>query len=187
MLDKIFGKEDAAAREPEHLGGERRSVPADDLDTSGEMRREASRLEEDGQTVELREEQLQARKRPVEAGEVRQGKEVVTEERTIEVPVTREEVSIERHPVERREASDRPIAEGETIRVPVRADEVTLETTPVVREEIAVSKRLVTGTQEVSGTVRREEAEFETTGRVHGHDTDQDREPDRFHPPRHKS
>lgn len=79
---------------------------------------------EGGRTVRLREEELQAHKREVPAGKVQVHKEVVTENLTIEVPVTREEAVIERHPVDRRPA-DRPIGEGagETVRVPLKEEE----------------------------------------------------------------
>jgi hypothetical protein len=50
--------------------------------------------DEDSRRIELREEELRAEKQRVQAGEVRVRKEVVSEERTIEVPVTREEVVI---------------------------------------------------------------------------------------------
>ena len=48
------------------------------------------------QTLRLREEELEARRRTVEAGEVEIRKEVVTETRTVEVPVRREQLVIER-------------------------------------------------------------------------------------------
>ena len=118
-------------------------------------------------TVRLREEELQARKEPVQTGEARIGKEVVTEEKTMEVPVTREEVVVERRPVERK-PSDRPIGEGEgeTVEVPVREERVEVEKEPVVYEEVEVGKRPVRETEQVSGTVRREEARVEREGDV---------------------
>jgi len=108
--------------------------------------------------LRLREEELVARKQSVETGRVRLGKEIVSEERTLEVPVTREEVTIERRPIERR-PSDKPIEEaGRTIEVPVRAERIEIEKQPVVYEEVGVRKNQVTQTERVSGTVRREEA-----------------------------
>lgn len=119
-----------------------------------------------GRTVQLREEELQARKQSVEAGQVRIGKEVVEEQKTLEVPVTREEVRVERHPVPR-QPSDKPIGEGdETIRVPVHEEQVSVEKRPVVTEEISVGKQQVQETKQVSGTVRREEARVEGQGDV---------------------
>jgi uncharacterized protein (TIGR02271 family) len=98
-------------------------------------------------------------------------KDVVTEQRTVDVPVTREEVYVERHPVERR-PSDRPIGQGETIEVPVREERVEVEKRPVVYEEVEVGKRQVQDTEHVSAEVRREEAHIEREGdvRVRGWD-----------------
>jgi len=121
------------------------------------MRTEQERLE-------LREEELRTSTEQVEAGEVRVRKDVVSEDRTIDVPVTREEVVIERTPVAGREAARGDIGEGEEIRIPVREEQVRVEKTPVVREEVSLKKRQVQGTEKVSDTVRREEARIEQTG-----------------------
>lgn len=126
---------------------------------------------EGDRTVQLREEEMVARKQTREAGDVTLRKDVVTEQRTMEVPVTHEEVTIERHPVDRKPA-DRPINEGETIRVPVREEEVTIEKRPVVREEVTIGKRARQDTKEVSGTVRREEVEINPEGDVRTYDAD---------------
>ncbi|MBV9170538.1 MAG: YsnF/AvaK domain-containing protein [Chloroflexi bacterium] len=120
-----------------------------------------------GERMQLRQEELQARKEQVETGRVQIGKDVVEEQKTLEVPVTREEVTIDRRQVERR-PSDTPIGSGteETIRVPVREERVEVEKTPVVYEEVGVGKREVTESQQVSDTVRREEARIERHGDV---------------------
>jgi uncharacterized protein (TIGR02271 family) len=115
--------------------------------------------------LRLREEQLRAEKQPVQAGEVRLGKEVVTEEKTINVPTTREEVYIERRPGSG-QPTDEPIGEGETIEVPVSEERVTVEKQPVVREEVGLGKRKVQEEKQVTDTVRREEARLEREGDV---------------------
>jgi uncharacterized protein (TIGR02271 family) len=112
--------------------------------------------DEGARKLRLREEELIARKRSAETGTVGIRTEVVSEQRTLEVPVTHEEVTIERHAVDRR-PSDRPISEGETISIPVSEEQVTLEKKAVVYEEVNVGKRAVQETEHVSGTVRREE------------------------------
>src|SRR5512142_2952271 len=125
----------------------------------------ASRTAEGAERIQLREEELQAHKQPVEAGEVRVRKEVVTEHRTLEVPVQREEVVIERHaPTGEPAASD--IRPGEEIRIPVRKEQVSVEKRPVVKEEVTVGKRVVQGTEQVGGEVRREEVRVERAGDV---------------------
>ena len=122
---------------------------------------------EAGRGVQLRQEELQARPRPVEAGEIEIRKDVVAEQQTLEVPKTREEVVIDRRPVARRPA-DRPVGddEGETLRVPVHEEQVSVETQPIVTEEIEVRKRQVQETEQVSGDVRREGARIERAGDV---------------------
>jgi uncharacterized protein (TIGR02271 family) len=127
----------------------------------------ATRTMREGQeAVQLREEELVANKQRVETGQVQIGKEVVSEQRTLDVPVTREEVTIERHPVDRQPA-DSPIDDRErSISVPVHEERVELDKRAVVYEEVGVGKREVQETQQVTGTVRREEARVENEGAV---------------------
>ncbi len=119
--------------------------------------------------LQLREEELIPRKRTVQTGEVRLETNVVEEQRTVEVPVTHEEVYVERHAVERR-PSERAISDkSETIEIPVTEEEVTVEKRGVVYEEVEVGKRAVQETQSVDATVRREELRVEDQGNVlHG-------------------
>jgi uncharacterized protein (TIGR02271 family) len=114
--------------------------------------------------LQLREEQLDVEKERVQAGEVRLRKEVVTEQRNVEVPVTREEVVIERHAAAGNEPAEGAIGEGEEVRIPLMEEEVRVDKTPVVREEVSVRKRQVQDTEQVSETVRREEARIESRG-----------------------
>jgi uncharacterized protein (TIGR02271 family) len=115
--------------------------------------------------LKLREEQLRVQKQPVETGEARLRKDVVTEQKSIDVPVTHEEVYVERRAGSGQPA-DQPIGEGETYRMPVREEQVTVEKQPVVREEVSMGKRPVQETKQVSETTRREEAHLERTGDI---------------------
>jgi len=63
------------------------------------------------QTLHLHEEELRVNKERVQAGEVRLGKAVVEEQKTVSVPVTREEVYLERQPGDR-QPDDHTIGEG---------------------------------------------------------------------------
>jgi len=122
-------------------------------------------------TIQLREERLRAVKETQEAGSVTINKEVVTEQQAIDVPVTHEEVVIERHPVAERPSSGATIGEGEEIRVPVEAERARLEKETVVAEELQVGKRPVTETEHLTGTVRREELRMDKEGDVRVRDT----------------
>ncbi|MBV9173678.1 MAG: YsnF/AvaK domain-containing protein [Chloroflexi bacterium] len=118
-----------------------------------------------GDRMQLREEELRARTTPVETGRVSVGKEVVEEQRTMEVPVSREEVYVDRKPVERRPA-DTPIGDSqrESIQVPVREEQVQVEKQPVVYEEVGLGKKVTQDTEQVSETVRREELRTDKKG-----------------------
>lgn len=120
-----------------------------------------------GQTIEVREEELHARTRPVEAGEVRVRKEVITEHKTIDVPVEREEVVIERHaPASGQRVASGDLRPGEEIRIPVKEEQVIVDKQAVVKEEVTVGKRKVRETEHVSGEVRKEQVRIERKGDV---------------------
>jgi len=126
-------------------------------------------------TIPLREERLKVDKRDVEAGEVDIRKEVVTEEKTITVPVEREEVVIERRPASGRAAEgDISDAGTEEIRVPIRKEEVDVGRETVVAEEVHVGKRKVQETEKAAGTVRKEELKVDKRGDVEIKETDRD-------------
>jgi uncharacterized protein (TIGR02271 family) len=126
---------------------------------------------EDEQRIKLREEELRVHKQSVEAGEARLHKDVVIEQKSVDVPVTHEEVYIERRPGSG-QPSDQPIGEGETYRIPVREEQVTVEKQPVEREEVSFGKQSVQETQRVTEAVQREEAYIEQTGDVDIRDRD---------------
>lgn len=119
----------------------------------------------DQERMQLREEQLRPRVEQVQTGEVTVGKEVVTEHQQVDVPVRREEVVVERHPVEGRPAGG-DLQPGQEIRVPVNEERVTVEKQPVVYEEVGIGKQTVRDTEHVSDEVRREEARIEHQGDV---------------------
>lgn len=128
----------------------------------------------DQQRLRLREEQLQATKERVQTGEVELRKDVVTEQKTLNVPVTHEEVLIERRPVTGGQVDNTPIGDDETISIPVSEEQVNVTKTPVVTGEVAVGKRAVQETQQVSDTVRREEARVENPNNLPIHGTEND-------------
>jgi len=119
----------------------------------------------DADTMQVKEERLHAEKRPVETGAVTVRKEVHTETKHLDVPVEREEVVIERTPVQGRSAAG-VIGEGEEVRIPVREEKVKVTKDAVVTEEVKVGKRVVQDTEHVSGQVRKEEVKVEQKGNV---------------------
>lgn len=124
------------------------------------------RREESDATIQLREEELAARKQIVEAGRVSLGTDVVEQQQTLEVPMTREEVTIQRHPVDRRPSSEPISSTSDTLNVPVREEQVSVDKQAVVYEEVNVGKRAVQETQRVSDTVRKEVVDVDASGDV---------------------
>jgi uncharacterized protein (TIGR02271 family) len=117
-------------------------------------------------TIQLREERLNVDKSEVETGQVRVGKRVVSEHKTIDVPVEREEVVIERRPASGRAASGAFADQDEEIVIPVKEERVTVTKQPVVTEEVSVGKRKVQDTHHVAETVRKEELDVDQEGKV---------------------
>jgi len=113
------------------------------------------------------EEQLQARPVEQQVGEVGIRKEVVEEVQTLQVPVRREEVVVERHPVRGDTTDTGTIGQAsDTIRVPVMEEQVQIDKVVRPVEEVEVSKRVVQDTQTVSDTVRHEEIRVDDDGQV---------------------
>ena len=130
---------------------------------------------DEARRLQLREEQLNVNKERVQTGEVGLHKDVISEEKAIDVPVTHEEAYIERRPVTDATVNDTtPIGEGETIRVPLSEEQVNVNKNTVVTGEVEVGKRAVQENQRVSDTVRHEEARVDRDGdvRVNGGEND---------------
>jgi uncharacterized protein (TIGR02271 family) len=108
--------------------------------------------------VPVMEEELTATVRAQEAGAVRIEKDVVTEQRTLDVPVTEERVRVERRVVDRPvSAADADAFEETVIDVPLRSETVDVQKQARVAEEVVVSKEAVQRTERVTDTVRKEE------------------------------
>jgi len=138
--------------------------------TAGSQAHTATGARTGGNTVELHEEQLNVSKTPVQTGEVKVRKEVHTEHKTIDVPVSREEVVIERTPVHSGHVASGNIQAGQEIRIPVREEQVNVQKNMVTKEEVRVGTRKVEDTKHVSEDLRKEDIKVETQGKVDVHD-----------------
>lgn len=116
--------------------------------------------------LRLHEEKLNVDTQSYLAGEVNVTKHVVEDTQTVEVPVTREEVYIERRPVTEEFAAGEVFDDGENIHIPVTKERVEVTKRPVISEEIIVGKREVRDTETVTERVRREEADIDRTDNV---------------------
>ncbi|MFL6314008.1 MAG: YsnF/AvaK domain-containing protein [Terriglobales bacterium] len=116
--------------------------------------------------IQLRGEMLRAVKQKVEKGEIRLRKDIVTENQTISVPVTREEVVVEQVSAGEARPLSGTIGDESEIRIPVSEERVSVVKEPVVTGEVRVQKRAVQDNQQVSDTVRHEEVRVEKQGSV---------------------
>lgn len=122
--------------------------------------------------LRLREEQLDVSKDKVQTGEVNVRKEVIEEQKTINVPVSHEEIVIERRAVNN-DSTAEPVGSDETIRIPVSEERVEVHKNTVVTGEVDVHKREIQGTEQVKDTIKREEARVDKTGNVKVNSSDE--------------
>jgi len=118
------------------------------------------------QRMRLHAEQLQASKRPMQTGEITIHKEIITEQQTIDVPVRREEVVVERRSLAEDATSAETLGKDETIRIPVSEEQVNVSKQTVTTGEVTVSKREVEENRQFSDAVRHEEARVEQQGDI---------------------
>jgi uncharacterized protein (TIGR02271 family) len=97
-------------------------------------------------------------------------KEPVTETKTVEVPVTHEEISVERRDVSERSTEERPVQSKTETKIPLKQEEVQVTKQPYVKEEIVIKKKPVTETKTISEQVTSEKV------KVKGTDTEEEEE-----------
>ena len=110
------------------------------------------------------EEQLRVGTQRVEAGKVRLRKYVVTENVTQTVPVSREEVRIEREPITDANiasATDGPAISEEEHEVVLHAERPVVQKEAVPVERVRLDKRMVTDQETVTEQVRKEQVELD--------------------------
>ena len=114
------------------------------------------------------EERLVTDTRREETGKARLRKYVVTEEQQVTVPVTREEVRLDREPItdaDGGDAFDGPAISESEHEVTLHAERPVVDTEAVPVERVKLNKETVTEQQRVSGEVRKEQIEFDADER----------------------
>jgi uncharacterized protein (TIGR02271 family) len=142
------------------------NLGAEDISKGATTQTSAVRGDQGTQHIQLLGELLRVYKDRVHRGSVTLKKNVVTEHQQVEVPVTREEVVIERHPVSGQQARTGSFEPGKEVTVNLEEERVRVEKQPVVREEVSVGKRQVQQTQRVGGDVKHEELKIDRQGDV---------------------
>ncbi|MHB1413640.1 MAG: YsnF/AvaK domain-containing protein [Chloroflexota bacterium] len=148
------------------------SPPKERTEAYEEHPRRTMEYEGTEERVPLREEELEVRRRSEKAGEVKVSKDIEEERQRMNIPTTKEEVTIERRPVEGKVEKGPVTGEGE-VRIPIREEEVEVTKHPVTREEVVIHKGEVTEEHPVEETIKREVPRVEKKGDV---DTDVDKD-----------
>jgi uncharacterized protein (TIGR02271 family) len=124
-----------------------------------EERPQQEEKEKEETTVPLIEERLNVSKK-TSTSQYTIRKEPITEKKTIEVPVTHEELVVEKRPPKDSSSSSSsaqgPVKSKTEIRVPLMREEVEVTKEPFVKEEVVVKKKSITETRTVSDTVTKE-------------------------------
>jgi uncharacterized protein (TIGR02271 family) len=119
-------------------------------------------------TVPLMEERLNVSKK-TSTTQYTITKEPVTEKKTLEVPVTHEELIVEKRPPKESSSSSAqgPVNSKTEIKVPLMREEVEVTKEPFVKEEVVVKKKSIAETRTISDTVTSERINISntTTGR----------------------
>jgi uncharacterized protein (TIGR02271 family) len=138
----------------------------DTKEVDNEVDKEVDELEnktDDSARLKLRKEELDIAKSRVQKGEVELGKEIIEEQKIVDVPLKHEEVIIERKSLDN-EVTDSPISDEETIRIPVSEEKVDVGKHTVVTGEISAHKRIIENTEHIDETLKREEAKINRIG-----------------------
>lgn len=136
------------------VAGNRPGHVADDRE------RVADRTRTEGDSMVRSEERLNVDKENVETGQVRLRKHVVKDTETVEVPVTREEVRVEREPISREEAAnvDSKLGDDEAS-VTLHEERVNVSKESVPVEKVNLGKETVRDTETHTEELRKEQIE----------------------------
>lgn len=139
MKSSLFGKPEKDSKQPENQ------------EQSGS-----------NEKIQLKKEELDVSRKWVKTGDVEIAKEIIEEQKIVEIPVKREEIVIKRTPVN--QPSDSKIGEAEVYRIPVGEEKIDIGKRILVSDEVTIEKREVQETQEVKANLKREEARIREDG-----------------------
>jgi len=125
-------------------------------DSDSTQQTKTNERETNEESIPLTEERLNISKKSQE-NQATVTKKPVTKTKTVEVPLTREEVSIERRPPSGQTEAKSPIQSQEDIKIPLKREEAQVSKKPYVKEEAVIKKKAFTDTTEVTEDFTSEE------------------------------
>jgi uncharacterized protein (TIGR02271 family) len=144
------------------------SSAVDDNTNNNEEENIAKQEESESTRVPLVEEKLNVSKREVTYKEATLIKEPATETKTVEVPVTHEELIVERRPpTEATTSQDElkpPVTTREEIKIPLKREEFEVKKEPYVKEEAVIKKKRVEERKTITEDVKSEKLVDDSAG-----------------------
>ncbi|HZA63964.1 MAG TPA: YsnF/AvaK domain-containing protein [Nitrososphaeraceae archaeon] len=144
------------------------SSSVDDNTDNNEEENIAKQEESESTRVPLVEEKLNVSKREVTYKEATLIKEPATETKTVEVPVTHEELIVERRPpTEATTSQDElkpPVTTREEIKIPLKREEFEVKKEPYVKEEAVIKKKRVEERKTITEDVKSEKLVDDSAG-----------------------
>ena len=144
------------------------SSSVDDNTNNNEEENIAKQGESESTRVPLIEEKLNVSKREVTYKEATLIKEPVTETKTVEVPVTHEELIVERRPPTEATTSEKelkpPVTSREEIKIPLKKEEFEVKKEPYVKEEAVIKKKRVEERKTITEDVKSEKLVDDSAG-----------------------
>lgn len=114
-------------------------------------------------SFELHKEEIQVSKKWIETADVKIYKRTYTEEKQIIVPVSHEEIIIEKKLLNQKGEKDGQI---ETTRIPLSEDRIEVILHPTVLEDVQIYKEQFEEIIQVIETVKEEKVQIETVGDI---------------------
>lgn len=140
-----------------------RDVADRDRDAVDQDRRDVAATAGDEASVVRHEERLNVGTQEREGGHARLRKYVVTDHETVDVPVEREEVTVERTPInDTNTRVDNGTIGEEEVDVTLHEERPVVQKEAVAVEEVGLNKQTVQETQRVEADVRKEQVDVET-------------------------
>ncbi|KJF26514.1 hypothetical protein TZ02_12980 [Clostridium aceticum] len=113
----------------------------------------------DSYKLQLREERLDISKNKVQVASVNIRKETIKEEKTITVPIIREEIIIEKKFLD-----DKDHEHTDTIRIPLTKERIEVTKHPVVLENINIYNKKSQDIKQIEVTLKKEKLRIQTQG-----------------------
>lgn len=121
-------------------------------------------------TLQLHREELQVRKKRVETADVKVYKNIYTKVKEIKVPVTYEELVIEKRILNTKSAIEE---DHEIIRIPLSEERIEVSLIPTVLEDVEIYKEQIEEVIQFNETLKEEKIHIERVGdiKVTGYNT----------------